>query len=108
MPYLGDPLAHLLTSNHPPIVLQTDPAYPLDAQLARIEGTVVISLVVNEQGEPRDLRVIESLGHGLDDAALAAVSNWKFRPIVVNDRAEAVPSTVRVDFRLPSLPRPRK
>jgi TonB family protein len=108
MPYLGDPLAHLLTSNHPPIVFQADPIYTLDAQLARIEGAVVISLVVNEQGEPHDLRVIESLSHGLDEAALAAVSNWKFQPIVVNGRAEAVPSTVRVDFRLPSLLRPRK
>jgi TonB family protein len=108
MPYLGDPLGHLRTSSHPPIVFQTEPAYPLDAQLARIEGTVVISLVVNEQGEPHDLRVIESLGYSLDEAAVAAVSGWRFRPIAVSGRAEAVPATVRVDFRLPSLFRPRK
>ncbi len=101
MPYLGDPLAHLLTSSHPPIVFQTAPDYPPDARSERIEGTVVISLMVDEKGDPQNLRVVESLGHGLDEAALAAVSTWKFQPIMVNGRAEAVPSTVRVDFRLP-------
>jgi TonB family protein len=67
-----------------------------------------ISLVVEEEGRAHDLRVIESLGHGLDEAAARAVAGWKFRPVLQNGRAESVPATVRVDFQLPEPPRPRK
>jgi TonB family protein len=86
---------------HPPIVFQIAPDYPADARASRTEGTVVLSLVVDENGDPRNVTVIESLGHGLNEAAISAVSTWKFQPVILNGHAEAVPSTVRVDFRLP-------
>jgi TonB family protein len=89
-------------------MVQTPPEYPLGALMDRVQATVVLSLVVDEEGRPRDLRVVESLGHGLDEAAVTAVSGWKFRPVLLNGRAEPVPATVSVDFHLPEAPRPKK
>jgi TonB family protein len=109
MPYVGRPSADRgMSVTHPPVVVQTPPEYPLEAVIDQVQGTVVLALVVDEEGRARDLRVVESLGHGLDEAAVTAVAGWKFRPVLLNGRAEAVPATVRVDFHLPETPRPRR
>ncbi len=60
---------------------------------AAIEGTVVLELVVGEDGRPRDVKVIEGLGHGLSEAAVAALKACRFTP---GER-----SGVRVPVRIP-------
>ncbi|HWF08738.1 MAG TPA: TonB family protein [Bryobacteraceae bacterium] len=107
--YVGRSSAEVLRELHPPVISAPPPEYPLEAQLAGAVGTVVLSLIVDEGGSPKDLRVTEPVGHGLDEAAIAAVSKWKFRPMLINGRAEPVPATIRVDF-YPSPPatRPRR
>jgi TonB family protein len=107
-PYVGRPAALLSQDMHPPVISAPPPEYPLEAQLAGAVGTVVLSLIVDESGSPKDLHVTEPVGHGLDEAAMAAVSKWKFRPILLNGRAESVQATIRVDFYPPPATRPHK
>ncbi len=57
-----------------------DPEYTRSARLERVTGTVVLWIVVTETGRVAGIRLAKSLGHGLDEQAVMAVSNWHFRP----------------------------
>lgn len=54
------------------------PTYTEAARRAHIQGRVRLELLVNEQGEVTEARVLEGLGYGLDEAALAAAKNLRF------------------------------
>lgn len=86
----------------PPIVAyKTDPSYSDEAAHARIQGTVAVALTVGEDGIPRDLHVVRSLGFGLDEKAMEALKQWRFQPARVNGQPAAVPATIEVNFLLP-------
>src|SRR5882724_441859 len=57
----------------PQVIHKVPPKYPKAARKARLEGTVILFVVVDEQGNPRELRAIRPLGKGLDEAAIEAV-----------------------------------
>jgi TonB family protein len=76
----GD-LVELTPDVTPPRKISGDPAsYPEAARRARLLGTVAVEMIVDERGEPRDLRVVESAGEVLDEAVLKAVRTWRFEP----------------------------
>lgn len=72
-----------------------------EARQAKLQGTCMISLIVNAEGNPQDPRVVRGLGKGLDEKALEAVRKYKFRP-AMKDGNMPVPVmiTVEVTFRL--------
>jgi len=86
----------------PAVVYQgPDPSYTEAARNAGLQGTVRISLLVGEDGVPHDLRVISPLGLGLDEKAIEAVNQWRFRPSLVNGQRRPVRAVVEVNFRVP-------
>jgi TonB family protein len=64
------------------------------------QGTVVLYVEVDASGHPRNLKVMRSLGLGLDEKAIEAVEKWKFRPGYKDGKAVTVAATVEVNFRL--------
>jgi protein TonB len=76
------------------------PEYTDKARKQKINGTVVLTMVVTEEGKVRDVRVTKSLDRGLDKQAIAAVSTWKFEPGTKDGKPVAVQLPVEVDFRL--------
>jgi protein TonB len=75
------------------------PVYPDLAKQARVEGLVVIECRIDTQGRVADARVLR--GHPLlDDAALAAVRQWRYRPTLLNGQPISVIMTVTVRFAL--------
>ena len=66
----------------------------------KYQGTVVLAIVVDPSGHPRDVRVARSLGMGLDQKAVEAVEKWKFTPGLKDGMAVAVQVNVEVSFRL--------
>ena len=72
------------------------PEYTEEARQAKVAGRVLISLVVGKKGLPSDIHVVESLGKGLDEQAVAAVEQWKFSPGTYKDHSVAV--TIKVPF----------
>jgi protein TonB len=66
---------------------------PEEAVRAGVEGLVVLDIVVGADGRVRDVRVVKSAGHGLDEAALAAIKACTFSPGLRGD--EAVPTRIR-------------
>lgn len=84
----------------PRVVYDPSPEYTEEARKAKYEGTVVLSIIVGLDGRPRDLRIVRSLGLGLDEKAMEAVRNWKFEPARKSGQAVAVQVNVEVEFRL--------
>ena len=84
----------------PQLILKVEPEYSEEARKAKFQGTVVLMVVVDEKGNPRDLKVIRPLGLGLDQKAIEAVEKWKFRPGMKDGKAVAVQATIEVNFRL--------
>jgi len=66
------------------------PVYTTEARLAKIEGDVVLGALINEKGRAKNIRVIRSLGHGLDEKAVACLRKWRFQPL--HPRRKALPS----------------
>src|SRR5579863_4467893 len=64
----------------PAVVSKAEPEYTEEARIVGLEGAVVLSLVVSEDGTARDIRVRRPLGLGLDEQAIKAVGAWRFRP----------------------------
>jgi TonB family protein len=84
----------------PTLIYKTEPEYSEEARKAKYQGTVVLACIVGADGRPRSLRVERSLGMGLDDKALEAVKEWKFRPAEKDGKPVAVAVNVEVQFRL--------
>lgn len=73
--------------------------YTEEARAAELEGTLVLSLVIDKNGEPHDLRVVQPLGKGLDERALLTTKRWRFTPGTYKDRPVSVAATMEVTFR---------
>ena len=84
----------------PIVLLKTEPQYSEAARAAKLQGNVMISLLVDERGNPRDMKVIRPLGMGLDENAIKAIRQWKFRPGMKDGHPVAVRAQIEVTFRL--------
>ena len=60
----------------------------------------MLSIIIDENGKTRDVRVVRTLGLGLDEKAIEAVLKWRFKPSSKDGRAVAVSANVEVNFRL--------
>ena len=61
---------------------------------------MLLSVDVNESGEATDVKVVRSLGLGLDEKAMDAVKQWHFKPGTANGIPVTMQTQVKVDFRL--------
>jgi TonB family protein len=81
-------------------IYEPDPEYSEEARKAKYQGTVVLAIVVDRSGHPRDVRIARSLGMGLDEKAIEAVQKWNFTPGVKDGVPVAVRVNIEVNFRL--------
>jgi TonB family protein len=85
----------------PPTLLnKVEPQYTKKAAKNKIQGMAVLSVVINADGQPQDIRVIRKLDPGLDQKAIEAVRQWTFEPATRNGQPVAVQATVEVNFQL--------
>jgi protein TonB len=81
-------------------IYKVEPEYSEEARKAKFQGTVVLSIIIDERGTPTNFKVVRPLGLGLDEKAIEAVQKWRFRPGMKEGKAVAVLATVEVNFRL--------
>jgi TonB family protein len=86
----------------PTLISKIEAAYTAEALRAGVSGIVLVSFQVSPDGRPDKVEVIRGLGHGLDEKAVEAVRQWRFRPGAI----DGVPVTVgalkvAVSFRRP-------
>lgn len=84
----------------PEVIHQVQAEFTEQARRANYQGTVSIQLIVDAQGNPQDARVVHHLGMGLDEKALEAVRQYKFRPAMYQGHPVAVQLLIDIDFRL--------
>jgi len=83
----------------PRVVHQVKPAYTAAALHEKIQGTVMLQLVVARDGRPTQIHVVRSLDpQGLDEQAALAVSQWRFEPGRLAGAPVDVLVTVALDF----------
>jgi TonB family protein len=84
----------------PALVYKVEPEYTEVARVAKYQGTVLLYLEVGIDGAAHNVKVIQSLGLGLDQKAIEAVSRWKFKPGMKDGQPVPVAATIEVNFRL--------
>lgn len=82
----------------PFVLAKTPPLYTDEARMAKLEGSVLLSLVVGADGQPRDIQVARPLGLGLDESAVENVRAWQFKPGTRNGTPVAVVVNEEVFF----------
>lgn len=84
----------------PAVVYRVEPQYSEEARKARYQGTVVLEAIVRRDGTVEILRVVRSLGFGLDENAIQALRQWRFRPGMRNGAPVDVALNIEVNFNL--------
>ena len=84
----------------PQVIYSPEPSFSDEARKTKQQGAVTLLLVVGADGHPYDIRVGQSLGWGLDEKAIEAVSHWRFKPATFHGQAVATSIMVEVDFHL--------
>ena len=77
-----------------------EPEFSEEARKAKYQGVCTLGLIVGTDGRPSNIRVLSSLGMGLDEKAIEAVKNWKFEPAMKDGHPVRVEIAVEVDFHL--------
>jgi TonB family protein len=84
----------------PSVIYKVEPEFTEAARKAKYQGTVLIAVIVEADGHVKDPRVVKAVGLGLDEKALEAVKQWKFKPGMKDGRAVPVYAQIEVTFRL--------
>jgi TonB family protein len=83
----------------PRVIKSPKPEYTAEAMKARIQGTVAIEALIDEQGRVADARVLSSIPQ-LDESALAAARQWEFTPTLLNGQPVPVLVVIELEFNL--------
>jgi TonB family protein len=82
----------------PQVIFKVEAEFSDEARRAKYEGIVLISLIVDAQGNPQNVHVARSLGMGLDEKALEAVRQYKFKPAFDKKSGKPVPVQMNVEI----------
>jgi TonB family protein len=84
----------------PVLISKVEPEYSELARRSKVEGTVMLYIQITPQGKATSVHVVKMLGMGLDQKAIEAVKQWRFKPGMKGSQAVTVEATVEVNFRL--------
>jgi protein TonB len=82
------------------VLRKTQPAYPQMAKIARVQGAVVLAAIIGKDGTIQNLHVVSTASPLLNQAAIDAVKQWRYRPYILNGEPVEVDTTVTVNFTL--------
>ena len=84
----------------PVVLFAPEPEFSEEARKAKVAGNVLVYLQVDTQGRPQHVRVLRGIGLGLDEKAMEAVRQYKFKPAMENGHPVAVEMNVEVNFQI--------
>lgn len=84
----------------PKLLNKITPVYPASAKAAGISGTVILHAVVGMDGKPLTLRVMNQVDPDLARASVESVSQWRYRPTLLNGEPIEIDTTIMVNFSL--------
>jgi TonB family protein len=86
--------------SEPKLIYSIEPEFSDEARRAKYQGVVLIALIVDAQGNPQGVHVARALGMGLDEKAMEAVRQYKFKPAMKDGKPVACYANIEVNFRL--------
>lgn len=84
----------------PEVLTKPEPEFSEEARRAHFQGSVIVYLVVDEHGMPQAVRVVQGVGMGLDEKALDAVRQYRFRPAMEDGKPVKVEMQIEVTFSI--------
>ena len=87
----------------PKLVKEVQPIYPEVARVAEVQGVVILGVKTDEGGRVKDVMVLRSIPL-LDQAAIDAVRQWVYEPMIVDGKAVKAVFTATVRFQLKDKP----
>ena len=84
----------------PKVLYYVDPEFSEEARKAKFSGNVEVYLWIDEQGNPSHIRIARGVGMGLDEKAIEAVRQYKFKPAMQNGKPVKVDMYMDVDFHI--------
>jgi TonB family protein len=84
----------------PVSITRVNPIYPEEARAKRIQGIVILVVLIDKTGIVKEATVLKRLPYGLSEAAVEAVRQWKFVPATKDGEAVDVAFNLTVNFRL--------
>ena len=84
----------------PALISAVDPQYTPAARKAKLSGTVIVAFTVDTDGNPTDIHVAHGLGNELDQQAVQAVQQYRFKPASVSGQPVAYPLKTEVNFQI--------
>ncbi|HEX4155127.1 MAG TPA: TonB family protein [Acidobacteriaceae bacterium] len=98
---IGGGVMHVGGSVSPPeVIYQVDPEFSEEARKAKFSGNVEVYLIVGQDGRPRGVRVVRGVGMGLDEKAVQAVQQYRFKPAMQNGKPVSVDLYIDVNFQI--------
>jgi TonB family protein len=89
----------------PMLIGRVDPEYSEQARAAKFNGIVVVNLWVDQNGNPAHVHVLRGVGMGLDEKAVEAVKQYKFKPAMEDGKPVVVELNVEINFRIGDPPK---
>jgi TonB family protein len=84
----------------PKLVSKVEPQYTDEARAALLSGTVRLFVEIGTDGLAHNLQILQGLGLGLDEKAMEAINQWKFKSATKDGQPVPVMATIEVNFRL--------
>jgi TonB family protein len=82
------------------VLYQVEPEFSEEARKAKLQGVVILTGEVDTNGRLRNIRVTRALGLGLDEKAIEAVKQWRFRPGTREGKPVVSAAAIEVNFHL--------
>ena len=92
--------AQTTPDTQPGIIIRNDPEYSTEATRAFVQSTVLLNIIVGEDGKAHDIKVAQPSGFGLDEKAVEAMQTWVFRPGTKDGHPAPMPANVEMNFHL--------
>ena len=84
----------------PQLIFSVEPEFSEEARKAKVAGNVLVNLWVDQNGNPSHVHVIRGVGMGLDEKAIEAVRQYRFKPATENGKPVLVELNVEVNFQI--------
>lgn len=82
------------------VIHKVQPTYPQMAKIARVQGSVVLAAIIGKDGTIQNLHVVSTASPLLNQSAIDAVKQWRYKPYILNGEPVEVDTTVTVTFTL--------
>jgi protein TonB len=82
------------------VIKKVAPVYPAEAKKKKIQGEIVLDVTVDEQGKVIATKIIKSVDPSLGEAAINAIKQWEYAPLIVDGKPKAFIVSVTINFAL--------